>query len=155
MHINFDEDTIPMNTLISDLQGINVRGTIDAIIDPYTFDPRPLLDNGDYGWPAADTRYLILEDINNFTNVFNPETSQDYERAQAWKNQDGSDFVARANDIIQWNGESWFIIFDAAITIDLTYVRNSRTGIQYVWREGTWVKSFEGIYPAKDWRLVL
>lgn len=155
MHINFDEDTIPMNTLISDLQGNNARGTIDAIIDPYTFDPRLLLDNGDYGWPATDTRYLILEDINNFTSVVNPETSQFYERARAWKNQDGSDFAALANDIIQWDGERWIVIFDAANTIDLTYVRNSRTGIQYVWREGAWVKSFEGIYPAKDWRLVL
>jgi hypothetical protein len=127
MVLNIDADTIPANTLITG------RGTIDAIINPHTFNPLT---------PVANTRYLILEDI-------------DVLGANAWKNSDNSDFEANANDIIEWDGSAWAVIFDSQNTGTVTYITNSYTGIQYKWDGVQWIKSFEGIYSNLDWRLVL
>ena len=141
MHINFDTDTIPMNTLLTDLTDLNPRGTIDAIINPETFNPRAYDANGDLGWAATDTRYLILENIAA--------------EATSWKNQDDTDFVAYANDIVQWDGVKWNVIFNSSVPQPLTYITNSRTGVQYAWDGESWMKSFEGTYDAGAWRLVL
>jgi hypothetical protein len=126
MSLNFDSDTIPSNTTISG------RGTVDAIINPDTFNPTS---------KVAGTRYLILENIN----LDSP----------AWKNLDDSSLVANANDIIEWDGEAWNIIFDSTQSNDVIYVRNAYTGIQYKWSDQSWSKSFEGLYDRALWRLVL
>ena len=145
MQINFDRDTVPMDTLITDASGFNPRGTVDAVVNPETFNPRPIESNGSLGWPAVDSRYLILEDVAS-TAANGPD---------AWLNEDGSDFVAHANDIVCWNGGKWTVIFNSAETADLTYITNARTGVQYVWDGSSWMKSYEGIYTAGQWRLVL
>jgi hypothetical protein len=149
MQINFDTDTVPMNTLITDLHNSLPRGTVDAIVNPETFNPRPENSNGSLGWPASDARYLILEDIN-------PRYQEDhYTGAAAWKNRDDSDFHAYANNIIQWDGVKWNVIFNTGSATDSVYITNSRTGVQYRWDGESWMKSYEGVYRAKDWRLVL
>ena len=137
MVMNIDPDTIPSNTIISG------RGTVDAIINPETFNP---------GTPATGTRYLILENIN-----VNAQYSQpDYDGPDAWKNaDDGSDTLAYANDIIEWNGSRWNTVFNSADSTNVTYITNSYTGIQYKWSDQTWSKSFEGIYDKGLWRLIL
>ena len=131
MNMNIDVDTVPSNTPISSISySVNItRGTIDAIIDPRTFNPTPSV-NG--------TRYLILEDIN--ANI------------HAW----GS-ITATANDILEYDGTNhvWTIIFNSAITPNVTYITNAYTGIQYKWDGTQWAKSFEGMYSNGDWRLVL
>ena len=137
MHINWDTDTIPMNTLLTDIMGNIPRGTVDAIINPQTFNPRPVLSNGSLGWPNTDTRYLLLEDTVN------------------WQNQDLSTFTGHANDIVQWNGSEWTTIFHSASGSEPTYITNSRTGVQYVWAGTAWLKSYDGIYEPLKWRLVL
>ena len=146
MHINFDTDTVPANTILS-VSGYS-RGTVDAIINPQTFNPIPTV-NGVSGTPSIDARYLILEDIN--PDIFLPN----YSGPVAWKNLDGTDFIAKANDIIQWNGSNWVILFDSSSNQILTYITNARTGVQYVWQNNEWQKSYEGIYSAGKWRLVL
>ena len=136
MILNFDTDTIPTNTVIGS------RGTVDAIINPDTFNP---------GSPTVGARYLILEDINNvpmFGEV-------GYDGPVAWKNSDNSDFQAFANDIIEWDGNSWNIIFSSRDVTDITYITNIYTGIQYKWNGEAWSKSFEGIYDKHLWRIVL
>jgi len=148
MHIDWDQDTIHMNTILTDPSNTYSRGTVDAIIDPQTFNPRPYV-NGVLEWAATDTRYLVLEDINPDHAVEN------YSGPEGWKNQDGTDFVAYANDIIQWDGTKWNVIFQSRTTPTATYITNSRTGIQYAWDGSSWMKSYEGLYSAGDWRLVL
>ena len=140
MSLNFDSDTIPGNTVIT--SNIDSRGTIDAIINPETFDPRP---------PTSGVRYLILESINNILEFGTPG----YEGPDAWKNLDGSDFQASANDIIQWTGNEWQVIFNSLTTTDIVYITNSYTGIQYIWENQSWKKSFEGIYSPEQWSLTL
>lgn len=136
MMLNIDSDTAPGNTVILG------RGTVDAIIDPETFNP---------GSKAAGTRYLILEDIN----VNNQYAASGYDGPDAWKNSNGSDFQAHANDIIEWTGTQWNVVFNSQQSTGVTYITNSYTGVQYKWESGTWTKSFEGIYEQNAWRLVL
>ena len=75
--------------------------------------------------------------------------------ADAWKNNDGSDFVAHANDIIEWDGTTWHIIFDSQEPDQHIYQTNIYSGIQYVWNNVSWAKSFEGDYRAGEWRIEL
>ncbi len=130
MLLNFDVDTIPANTIIGS------RGTVDAIINPETFNP---------GSPAAGTRYLILENINATTA----------DGPAAWLNADSSDFSASANDIIEWTGSQWNIIFNSQEETSVTYITNIYTGIQYKWSNDSWSKSFEGLYEKAAWRIIL
>ena len=150
MVLSIDSDTVPENSLLTD--PINTRGTIDAIIDPTTFNPNS-------NSLSAGTRYLIL-------NPINPDLKGDSADANpnAWQNADGSLFKADANDIIVWTGTEWKIVLDVSGTNDGTdsasspspvYITNTYTGIQYKLENGAWLKSFEGEYEAEKWRLVL
>ena len=149
MQINFDTDTVSMNTLLTDATDQLPRGTVDAIVNPETFNPRPYNPDGSLGYAAFDSRYLVLEDINANAGT------NGYDGPKAWKNLDGTDFVAHANDIVQWDDNQWNIIFNSATVADATYITNARTGVQYAWDGSSWMKSYEGIYTAGDWRLVL
>ena len=131
MLVNWDPDTYPTNTIIGN------RGTVDAIIDPLTYNPSNV---------TPGKRFLILENIGSDENADGPD---------AWKNTNGSDFVASADDIVEWDGENWNIVFDASIVTELVYITNLRTGVQYKWDGEIWTKSFEGEYSAGTWRLVL
>jgi hypothetical protein len=136
MILSVDQDTIPSNTILSG------RGTIDAIVNPITYKPSGV---------TAGTRFLILEGLN-----LSPDFGQPgYDGPVAWKNSDGSDFRAHANDIISWNGTSWGIVFDSTTATGVIYVTNSYTGTQYQFENGDWVKSYEGVYQNKLWRLIL
>lgn len=136
MMLSIDTDTVPSNTVISG------RGTVDAIINPETFKPTAT---------SAGTRYLILEDININDQYGTPG----YDGPDSWKNLDSSDFQAHANDIIEWNGTAWTIIFDSTASNNIIYITNAYTGVQYKWNEGSWAKTYEGIYDKKLWRLIL
>lgn len=136
MILNIDADTIPTNTIIAG------SGTINAVINPENFKP---------GSVAAGTRYLILEDIN--INDFYNEPG--YDGPDAWKNSDNSDFQAHANDIIEWNGSNWTVIFDSQSVTETVYITNTFTGIQYKWFEYSWSKTYEGVYDKRLWQLVL
>jgi hypothetical protein len=74
----------------------------------------------------------------------------------AWKNNDGSDFIAEANDIIEWDGTKWWVVFSADENSEnLIYQTNIYTLVQYKWNGVNWVKSFEGDYRRGNWRLEL
>ena len=73
--------------------------------------------------------------------------------ADDWKNTDGTDFVAGANDIVEWNGTAWSVVFDSSTYVGTAYTSNLNTGVQYKWDNGEWILSFEGEYPNGTWRL--
>ena len=152
MILNFDSDTVPENTILSD--SIASRGTIDAIIDPLTFNP-------DSNNLTAGKRYLILNDIH--THLKNDSSDSNM---NAWQNADGTVLQASTNDIITWNGSNWEITFDASANDeradssqaqDPVYITNTYTGVQYKFTNatGSWVKSYEGEYLKGSWRIVL
>ena len=135
LSIVFDGETL-LNSDISDLTNTITRGTINAIINPHTYNP---------GSPGSDTRYLILEDIDSTTE----------EGPSAWQNGDGTGFLANSNDIIQWDGEKWNVIFNSTTVTSVTYITNSYTGVQYKWDGEQWSKSIDGMYYPGEWRIVL
>lgn len=128
--IDIDQDTIPQNTL----------NPVNAVINP-------LLSGPGAGLPVAaqGQRYLVLEGIGDENNT-NP--------AQAW-----GPLVANANDIIEYDGSSWVVTFDSSVGTNVQFCTNLTTGLQYRWTGSNstaeWVKSYEGLYPAGEWSLVL
>ena len=142
MIVTFDKDTIPANTLIaSTISGISARGTVDAIIDPYKYNPLEV-----YGTQNSITlglRFLMLDDVNpNNANTDGPD---------GWKNKNGSDPVILANSIIEWNGSAWVTIWNPATGATPTYFQNLRTEIKYRWDGEQLLKAFEGEYAPGYW----
>ena len=132
--INWDEDTIPSDMVITGSTGD--RNKIDYIIDPTNFNPTTIKANG--------VRVLLLGAIGSTTNT---------DGADAWKNADNTDFVASENDIVEWTGTKWQILFDASTVTEIKFVTNLNTGIQYKWTGTEWVKSIEGEYRNGAWRI--
>ncbi len=149
-----DTDTFPSNSDIdSSINGIDSRGTVDAIIDPYKFNPVTTF-NGRANIPLG-IRYLMLDDVNNSANVGQTygETpyNQLYDGPDAWKDMNGNDPVIRANSIIEWNGTAWVEIWNPEEATNTIYIQNIKTGIQYKWDGTQWLKSFEGEYAPGSW----
>lgn len=140
--ITLNRDTIPTNTLIpSTIAGIESRGTVDAIIDPYKYNPI-LTFNGRENIPLG-IRFLMLDDVNpNAANEDGPD---------AWKGITGIDPVIKSNSIIEWNGSDWVEVWNASAGSNPIYIQNLRTGIQYRWDGEQWLKSFEGEYAPTYW----
>jgi hypothetical protein len=162
--VSIDRDTLPGNTdIASSINGIPSRGTVDAIIDPYKFNP--LETFGSHAAITLGVRYLMLDDVNNSSNqggfvkyAFDPTdgSSKDpYRGPQGWTNANSSDPIIAANSIIEWNGSSWTTIWNPADNAETVYIQNIRTGIQYKWDGEQWLKSFEGEYSPGQWNFWL
>jgi hypothetical protein len=70
--------------------------------------------------------------------------------------------VAQVNDIIEWSGTQWNILFNASdnastedSTVSFKFITNLNTGIQYKWNGATWLLSFEGEYRKGTWNVSL
>lgn len=126
-----DLDTIPVNTL----------PPINAIIDPLTSRP-----NKDLQDLATGTRYLLVNDYSLNSSV---------QPAYNWTGIDDTPLEAKANDIIQFNGQHWSVVFDSQYETNMAYVTNLTTGTQYRWNGNEWTKSYEGYFPAGKWQIRL
>lgn len=139
LSINFDNDTLPNDTIITGPTGD--RASIDYIIDPLRFDP-----NQD---KSVGIRILLLGAIGDDENQ---------DGADAWKNADNTDFVAQENDIVEWDGSRWHIVFDSNVDDStIIYTSNLTSGIQYKWDNTNkyWVRSYEGEYYPGTWTFIL
>ena len=134
--INFDPDTLPDDTVISGPSGD--RTSIDYIIDPLRFNPTQEKSPG--------IRLLLLGSIGDTANA---------DGADGWKNDNGTDFIADENDIVEWDGSAWHIVFDASETTNTVYTSNLNTGIQYKWDGEYWVRSYEGDYSQGAYIILL
>jgi len=133
--VNWDSDTIPSDTVITGPTGD--ANKISYIIDPTKTSPVSLRTTG--------TRILLLgSGIGDEINV---------DGADDWKNTDGTDFIAGENDIVEWDGSKWHVVFDSSSSTDTVFTTNLNTGIQYKWDNSEWILSFEGEYPHGSWRL--
>jgi len=129
-----NEGTVPPNTL----------SPITAVIDPLVSGPN-------YGLPVAASgqRYLFTQATGSYDNpgATNPD---------AWEGTSGQPLVAHANDIVEYDGTMWTVVFDSTSSPNnMQYVTNLTTELQYRWTGATWVKSYQGIYPGGQWTLVL
>jgi hypothetical protein len=125
------QDTLPANTL----------DPVTAIIDPMNVKVNSSLLN-----PTTGTRYLILDDIGSFDNAT---------PSPVWRGPNNQNFVASANDIIEYKNGGWAVVFDSTVTESIEYATNLTTGIQYRWQDGEWAKSVEGVYNESEWTIIL
>ena len=133
--VNWDADTLPADTVMHGPNGD--RNKIDYIINPLKTSPADI--------KSGNPRILLLEDIGNAANT---------DGADAWKNADNTDLIASANDIIEWDGTKWHIVFDAsADDSTVVYTSNLTTAKQYKYVEDEWVLSYDGEYPVGTWYL--
>lgn len=129
-----ESDQLVFN-LDTDTLPADTLADVDQIIDARASSPGS-------GLPAATLgdRYLLTEDIDA---VGHP----------AW----GVD--ASENDIIQYNGTAWTVVFDASAATSNEYVTNAFTSTQYKFDfatgVGLWISSYEGEYKEGFWTLVL
>ena len=131
LSFSVDEDTVPQNTLLP----------VNAVINPLVSGPGQGLPN-----PVAGQRYLLTESTGAEGNV-GP--------AAAWVGPSGRPLVAEYNDIIEFNGSRWDVVFMASTQPGEQYVTNLTTALQYQWTGQQWIKSYQGIYPGGEWNLVL
>jgi hypothetical protein len=127
---SIDDDTKPANTL----------EPVTAVIDPLSSGPGSGLPN-----PVTGRRYLLTE-----------ATGSEDGYAEAWSGINDQPLIARANDIIEYDGTRWVVSFDSENSPNNTqYVTNITTNIQYEWTGTSWIKSYQGLYPGGTWSLVL
>lgn len=128
---NIDPDTVPANTL----------SPVNAVINPLVSAPGEGLP------PAvAGQRYLLTDSTGSTQNSANP---------QIWLGMLGQPLIANANDIIEYDGSRWRVVFYSGNETAIQYVTNLTTGIQYRWADGAWVKSIDGLYAGGSWNIVL
>jgi hypothetical protein len=122
----------------------NTLAPISAVIDPLAGGP------GDGLAPAAvGQRYLFTQATGSYSNpgLTNPEI---------WTGVNGQPLVAMANDIVEYDGARWNVVFDSTSSpANMQYVTNITTELQYRWTGSAWVKSYQGLYPGGQWTLVL
>jgi hypothetical protein len=126
--------TVPPNSL----------GPIDAVIDPIASGPGAGL-----AVAALGQRYLFTQATGSYNNpgLTNPDS---------WSGTDGQPLVAHANDIVEYDGDRWAVVFDSTSSpANMQYVTNITTELQYRWTGSAWVKSYQGLYPGGQWTLVL
>ena len=139
LFINWDSDTLPSNDVIEGpARNPSSWSTLDYIINPLRWNPT------DY--KVAGLRILILSDLGDESNTDGPD---------AWKSTLGADFVADSDDIIEWDGTKWNVVFDASATSEAVYISNLNTGVQYKWTGDMWIKSYEGEYSQGTWMIYL
>ncbi len=137
--INWDQDTLPSNTVLpGPARNPNSYTSIDYIIDPLRWNPETRLTPG--------LRLLVLGKIGNSINN---------DGADGWKEAASpfEDLVAGENDIIEYDGNKWHVIFDAASATDAIYITNLATGSQYKFTGEFWTKSYEGEWSQGQWML--
>ena len=125
--LDIDTDTVPQNTLPA----------VNSVIDP-------LLSGPGAGLPAAvaGQRYLILNNIGDADNT---------QPSSAW-----GALLAQANDVIEYDGQDWVVTFGSTTnTENIQYMTNITTDLQYLWTGSNWIKSYEGLYPAGEWSIVI
>ena len=106
---------------------------------------------------AASRNFVIMATDNILPgSTITYELNLNEDGPDAWKNLDNSDTIAEANDIVEWDGSRWHVVFSANEYSDtIVYQTNYYTMVQYKWNGVEWVKSFDGEYKRGKWRLVL
>ena len=127
-----NSSTLPANTI----------PPISDIIDPTELSPG-------HGLPASaiGQRYLITS-----KNTAGEEPAIPYNvPLSPW----GTNIIAYPNDIIQFNGIDWVVIFNASGATENNYVINNANGSQYLFdiTRQEWQYSYYGIFSPGYWSL--
>lgn len=125
-----DQDTLPANTL----------PPIDSIIDPTESVP-----GRDLPVAAPGQRYLLTSAYSvgeEPAMPFGVSTSP-------W----GPSVVAYPNDVIEYDGTQWRVIFDSRNSVGDNYLVNNSNGTQYRFDGNEWTYTYYGTYGPGYWRV--
>lgn len=125
-----DIDTLPANTVMP----------ISAIIDPKEVYP----GNG-LPIAAPGQRYLLTSRDSAGEEPAIPAGVP----TSPW----GSSIVAYPNDIIEFNGIAWTVIFDSQNSVAPNYVVNNANSSQYRFDGEDWTYTYYGVYGPGYWRI--
>ena len=125
-----DIDTLPANTLPA----------ITTIIDPTEIMPGNGLPHA-----AAGQRYLLTSNTSAGEEPAIP--------LGAANNPWGSSVVAYPNDIIEYNGVNWTVIFNSRNSTSTEYAVNNADNTQYMFSGSNWTYSYYGTYAPGFWRV--
>jgi acyl-CoA reductase-like NAD-dependent aldehyde dehydrogenase len=104
--------------------------------------------HGNFVWPT------VFADVDNRMRIAQEEIFGPVACLIPFK--DEADAIAKANDIVEYDGQRWIVSFDSENSPDnIQYVTNITTSIQYEWTGTVWIKSYQGLYPGGTWSLVL
>lgn len=125
-----DDPTTLLLSIDADTLPTNTLNSVIKVIDPEQSKP---------GFNGLDTaslgqRYLCLGDATS---------------GSEW----GIDISE--HDIIEFNGSTWVISFDASEYDLRAYVTNEHTSQQFKFDNGNWNDTYQGVYEAGYWRLEL
>lgn len=109
----------------------NTLPNITGILNPQKNRP----GDGVVPNPSVGDRYLITQDLP---------------LSPYWNN-----LTAKKNDILQYNGAAWMVVFQADSVTSYHFVTNNASQDQLEWNGQEWFNSYEGIYKAGYWRLYL
>lgn len=143
---NFDDDSDDIVAVIESIDPIN-KNELIITVDTDTL--------------PTDTLPPILAVINPQSNYPNDGTLSASTIGQRYLLTDevGIGGVwgvnANANDIIEYNGVNWQVIFDSNSVTTSELVFDIQNEEQYEWTGSKWVKSYTGIYNQGYWKLFL
>jgi hypothetical protein len=125
-----DVDTLPANTILPILD----------IIDPTETTPGN-------GLPAAvaGQRYLLT----SHDSVGEEPAIPPGVATSPW----GANIVAYPNDVIEFNGVAWKVIFDSRNSTGLNYLVNTSNATQYTFDGTNWYYTYYGEYNGGYWRI--
>ena len=131
--INFNpvDDRLLVFSVDKDTLPANTQMAVDSVIEPTKKFPETGLPS-----VAPNQRYLILGEIG-------PDM-------EAW-----GGLSAKPNDIIEYDGSKWVVVFESALHGGVDYVTNLTTGIQYRHTDHVWQKSVEGFYDEGSFDIVI
>jgi hypothetical protein len=118
-------------TIDPDTLPVNTQGTVDNVINPQNNYP----GGGTLAAASSGQRYLVLDEVPN---------------GVAW-----GTITASANDIIEYNGSAWVVVFDASASSGTHYVTNLHNDLQFEWTGAFWQNSYEGTYREGWFRLFI
>jgi len=137
------------------LGGVNI--TNDCLITVLTVNGSgSILTFNVKGIPPDREFIIVASNMIDSDDEIEYELNVNEDGPDAWKNSNGTDGLAEANDIIEWDGTKWVVIFSAdEVTDNIVYQTNFYTNTQYKWNGVQWSKSFEGEYKRGQWRIAL
>lgn len=138
------DDRVLIYTIDSDTLPINTLDPVNSVINPLNKAPKDVAGDIEHGLPAAAVgqRYLLVEGIGPDTVIWNGVS-------------------ANANDIIQCVSVNsaglgtWEVAFDSQQELNVQFVTNLTTDVQYRFSDQVWMKSFEGWYGQGDYSIVI
>ena len=111
--------------------------------------------------PSASTTGVIKVEIytpqdESYVKIFENQVRVPMGAADSQTFDAGEFTASSANDIVQYNGSAWTVVFDASAKTSTTALAtNSHTSQQFKWTGAQWISSWQGTYNPGYWRLIL